>query len=252
MMEHTTDRLFWTLTSVIVGALILTLGINAFPKATQSTLQTFSGITRQADTATGHASDAASEAINDANGQSDGLSTNQTSNDGSTNNDTSGNKNSNTSQQATDPDAQAKASAVEASTLGFKVTANGDGTGVLNGYTNDMDKRTTLNIPEYVKVNGQITKITSIADLAFASHGCFTSVNIPNGVTTIGKSAFYNNDLTSVSIPNSVTNIGWYAFNTNQLTTVNIPNKQGLQSAVSNSAFDLYGPYTKITNNPSN
>lgn len=239
MMEHNTDRLFWTLTSIIVGALLLTISVKAFPGVANSIVKPIYGITKQADTSTKTSDQAYKDAINGVNG-------------GSSNNSSGSNSGSSQSSQPTDPDAQAKASAVEASTLGFKVTANGDGTGVLNGYTNDMDKRTTLNIPEYVKVNGQITKITSIADLAFASHGCFTSVNIPNGVTTIGKSAFYNNDLTSVSIPNSVTNIGWYAFNTNQLTTVNIPNKQGLQSAVSNSAFDLYGPYTTITNNPSN
>lgn len=238
-MEKNTDRLFWTLTSIIVGALLLTISVKAFPGVANSIVKPISGITKQADTSTKTSDQAYKDAINGVNG-------------GSSNNSSGSNSGSSQSSQPTDPDAQAKASAVEASTLGFKVTANGDGTGVLNGYTNDMDKRTTLNIPEYVKVNGQITKITSIADLAFASHGCFTSVNIPNGVTTIGKSAFYNNDLTSVSIPNSVTNIGWYAFNTNQLTTVNIPNKQGLQSAVSNSAFDLYGPYTQITNNPSN
>lgn len=238
MMEKNTDRLFWTLTSIIVGALLLTISVKAFPGVANSIVKPISGITKQSDTSTKTADQAYKDAINGVNGKS-------------SNNNSGSNSGSSQSSKPTDPDAQAKASAVEASTLGFKVTANGDGTGVLNGYTNDMDKRTTLNIPEYVKVNGQITKITSIADLAFASHGCFTSVNIPNGVTTIGKSAFYNNDLTSVSIPNSVTNIGWYAFNTNQLTTVNIPNKQGLQSAVSNSAFDLYGPYTQITNNPS-
>ena len=38
-------------------------------------------------------------------------------------------------------------------------------------------------------------------------------VDIPDGVTSIGKGAFFwCESLESISIPNSVTSIGWYAF----------------------------------------
>ena len=49
---------------------------------------------------------------------------------------------------------------------------------------------------------------------------------IPNGVTSIGGSAFYDcTSLTSVTIPNSVTSIGDYAFSRcTSLTSVTIPN----------------------------
>ena len=67
MMEHTTDRLFWTLTSIIVGALILTIGVNAFPKATQGVIQPISGVIKQADTTNKTASDAANDAMNNIN-----------------------------------------------------------------------------------------------------------------------------------------------------------------------------------------
>lgn len=49
-----------------------------------------------------------------------------------------------------------------------------------------------------------------------------TSIVIPNGVTSIGLSAFEDNQLTSVTIPNSVTTIGGYAFYRNELTYIRI------------------------------
>ena len=281
MMEHTTDRMFWTLTSIIIAALLLTLGINAFPKATQNTLQTFSGMTKQADTATGHVSDAANAVLNGSD--------NTTSNNGNSN---GTNGNNNTSQPATDPDAQAKANAVEASTLGFAVTDNGDGTGTLTGY--DAHKGSNVNIPKYVKRNGVLLKITNIGDSVFY-FSSLTSVTIPNSVTSIGKWAFYGNSLTSINIPDSVTNIddkafgsnwniasltipnsvksigenafsydgllsvnipnsvisiGKYAFGSNyNLQSANIPNPQGYQSAKANGAFNF--DRVNVTNNPS-
>ena len=271
MMEHTTDRLFWTLTSIIVGALILTIGVNAFPKMTQNVISPISGVIQQADTVGHTASNTGNKAASDA--------ANYSVDDGS----------GNSSSQSSDPDASAKANAVEASTLGFTVTDNGDGTATIGAY--DGSKGTNVNIPKYVKNNGTLLKITSIGNNAFKSNNLtsitipnsvtsigneaffynnltsvnipnsltsigdcafssnqLTSVNIPNSVTSIGDYAFMNNNLTSLIIPNSLTSIGDYAFENNRLTSVNIPNTQAYQSAQSNVAFDSS---VTITNNPS-
>ena len=65
--------------------------------------------------------------------------------------------------------------------------------------------------------------VTSIGNSAFRENQ-LTSVTIPDSVTSIGDNAFWFNQLTSVTIPDSVTSIGGYAFYGNQLTSVTIPN----------------------------
>ena len=63
--------------------------------------------------------------------------------------------------------------------------------------------------------------ITYIGQSAF-SRNKLTSVTIPNSVTYIGEEAFRENKLTGVTIPNGVTFIGYKAFSDNQLTSVTI------------------------------
>ena len=67
--------------------------------------------------------------------------------------------------------------------------------------------------------------ITSIGDSAFFYCDSLTSVSIPDSITAIGDSAFFwCSSLTSVSIPDSVTSIGNRAFYyCDSLTSVSIP-----------------------------
>lgn len=79
--------------------------------------------------------------------------------------------------------------------------------------------------------NGVITKIvipnsiTSIRNSAFYNCSSLTSINIPNSVTRIGEGAFFNcESLTSIDIPNSITHIESGAFqDCTSLTSINIP-----------------------------
>ena len=67
--------------------------------------------------------------------------------------------------------------------------------------------------------------VTSIGNSAFRYYSILTSIIIPNSVTSIGNAAFYDCSLTSVNIPDSVTSIGNSAFeNCDKLTSVTIGN----------------------------
>ena len=67
--------------------------------------------------------------------------------------------------------------------------------------------------------------VTSIGHSAFCNCSSLTNVTIPNGVTEIEGWAFYGcSSLTNVTIPDSVTSIEYYAFrNCSSLTSITIP-----------------------------
>ena len=90
-------------------------------------------------------------------------------------------------------------------------------TGEITDYDDNCEK--DVKIPSTI---GGVA-VTSIGNSAFANNN-LTSVTIPNSVTSIGVGAFDDNNLTSVTIPDSVTSIGSGAFYNNSLTSVTIPN----------------------------
>ena len=70
-----------------------------------------------------------------------------------------------------------------------------------------------------------LTGGTSVPNYAFYDCQYLTTVNLAEGIETIGAYAFYNGSLTEIDIPNTVTSIGEYAFaSCNQITAFTIPN----------------------------
>ena len=101
-----------------------------------------------------------------------------------------------------------------------------------------------VNIPEEVTYKSRTRKVTRIAGSAFGYCTGLTSVTIPNSVTNIGGSAFYNSGLTSVIIGNSVTSIERYAFSgCSSLTSVTIPNSV---TSIGVAAFGVCSGLTSV------
>ena len=90
-----------------------------------------------------------------------------------------------------------------------------DNTVVVDGVTFSADMKTLIKYPNdktdthYTIPDG----VTSIGDSAFESCDSLTSIDIPDSVTSIGDSAFAKCiSLTSITIPDSVASIGDNAF----------------------------------------
>ena len=86
-----------------------------------------------------------------------------------------------------------------------------------------------------------LSNITSIGTSAFYNND-ISYVLLSNNLTSIGANAFSYNDLTSITLPNSLTNIGNHAFSANKLTSITIPS--GV--TIGNGAF-MYNSLSSVT-----
>jgi len=100
---------------------------------------------------------------------------------------------------------------------------------------------TTEGCPSDVTIPSTIggVAVTTIGTSAFENNN-LTCITFPSSVTTIGGSAFRNNNITSLIIPSSVTSVGGFAFSGNVFTKGVIWNAN--ISSVGNA---VYGPFEK-------
>ena len=77
------------------------------------------------------------------------------------------------------------------------------------------------------------SSVTSIGRSAFKNNE-LTTATIPDSVTSLGEDVFYGNRLTSITIPDSITSIGENVFFMNRLTSVTIPDSI---TSIGDSAF---------------
>lgn len=114
-----------------------------------------------------------------------------------------------------------------------------------NRWTNNYTNLTSVVIPDSVSYQNVTYVVTSIGFEAFSWCPNLTAVTIPNTVTKIGISAFYDSGLTSVDIPNSVTSIGDAAFSScRRMISVTIPNSV---TFIDQGAFSYCTSLTSVT-----
>ena len=118
------------------------------------------------------------------------------------------------------------------------------GFGLFEGCSNLIKINVNENNTNYSSIDGVLFN-KSQTELIQYPGGKQGSYAIPNSVTSIGRSAFWEcHGLTSVTIPNSVTNIGYGVFyNCTRLTSVTIPNSV---TSIGNVAFGRCSGLTSI------
>ena len=113
-------------------------------------------------------------------------------------------------------------------------TDNGDGTQTLEiidggGSSGGFTPPAVGFVPSAWDADGYITDGTwygnTIPKNAFREYERLTSISLPEGITTIGDSTFYNClNLALTSLPEGITTIGSYTFNNcRKLTSISLP-----------------------------
>ena len=87
--------------------------------------------------------------------------------------------------------------------------------------TGDYQNQESITIPSTITVEGTPFSVTEIAPSAFK--GCqFQSVNLPEGLLSIGMCAFQYSQIKSITFPSTLKSVGRYTFNSADLNEVSL------------------------------
>jgi len=107
--------------------------------------------------------------------------------------------------------------ALDVAPLPFSYADNGDGTATITGYTG-----TDAEVVIPAQLDG--LQVTGIANFVFSSKSFITSVEIPEGIKSIGDAAFDGCSLQTIDLPDTLTRLGsWAFFFNDELTEVHLP-----------------------------
>jgi len=110
------------------------------------------------------------------------------------------------------------------STTDHTVSITFPGSSTINGWEGYVKPSGYVVIPATVDYAGQTYTVVRIDWWAFAGCGSLTGVSIPNTITEIGNSSFWNSGITNITIPSSVNYIKSNAFWGSPCTTIVIDN----------------------------
>ena len=106
----------------------------------------------------------------------------------------------------------------------------------VRGYVGDLSECAATKVFKIPQYNNDGQLVTKIADSAF--YGMSLSgytVDIPEGITSIGGSAFSFGGISKVNFPSTLKSIGGHAFYSNSITELNIP---ASVTSISTTAFN--------------
>ena len=107
----------------------------------------------------------------------------------------------------------------------------------VKGTLNEVDWTNINQMKNLIGLDLTEAKFDVVPEKAFYGLSRLSSVKLPEGVKTIGASAFVGTQLLNIDIPNSVTSIGTNAFSQTRVRTVNFKEDSHLQSIGYNAFY---------------